>query len=83
MGYLLPREARLRFYMPSIEEKKLDYYEAYEANTGKWARRRLGFCFGFQTLLRVADCWRLSGADKLVRWVRWLYGASLLHRLFD
>ncbi|MDB5357731.1 MAG: hypothetical protein JWN24_4184 [Phycisphaerales bacterium] len=82
MGYLLPRETRLRIYMPSIEEKKLDYFEAYEASTGKWARRWLGFCFAFRTALLVGDCWRLSGADRFMRWVRWIYGASLLHWLF-
>lgn len=82
MGFLLPRESRLRVYKPAIEERKLDYYEAFEANTGKWARRWLGFCFAFRTAVLVGDCWRLSGVERMARWFHWLFRASLVYWLF-
>ena len=81
MGFLLPRESRLRVYKPAIEERKLDYYEAFEANTGKWARRWLGFCFAFRTAVLVGDCWRLSGVERMARWFRWLLRVSIVYWL--
>lgn len=64
-SFLLPKKIKVEAFEPAYNDMLADFLIAKNKYRSKAARRWLLVCFGFRTVLMIADCLRVFAQDKV------------------